>query len=245
VLVRCDLDVPIQEGKIVVDTRLRSSLPTIQHLASKGALVILCGHLGTPSGKGYEAAFSLAPVATHLSAMLQQNVALVPDCIGISVQRAVSEMASGDVILLENVRFYAEDEANDAQFALQMSRSADVYVNDAFTTSRVITASTAGIAAHISPAVSGLSLQDELTYSNKLMHSPARPFVALLGGSSMQSDNHEQPVDHTNNPAESEMVVLESLVEVADVLVLAGNMAAPFLKARGYDIGEELLLQSF
>jgi phosphoglycerate kinase len=223
------LDVPVSDGKITNDARLRSSLPTIQHLISKGAKVILCGHLGTPSGKGYEAAHSLAPVAAQLSALLAKNVALVPDCIGISVQRAVSEMNPGDVILLENVRFYAEEEANDAHFALQLSRNADVYVNDAFAASRGATASTTGVSAQVTPAVSGKSLHQELSFGNKLLHNPARPFIAVVG------DNKA----HTEGSAgREEMAELEALVEMADVLVLAGSIAAPFLKARGLETGE-------
>jgi phosphoglycerate kinase len=223
VLVRCDFNVPLKDSKIADDTRIRSSLPTIQLLASKGAKVVLCSHFGRPNGTGYDPKYTLARVAENLSVLLNQSVSLVADCVGDSVQQAVSQMSPGDVVLLENVRFHAEEEANDAQFAAQLVSScgAEVYVNDAFGTAHRAHASTAGVAAHVPIAVAGKLLQKELTYLSSAVEQPKRPFAAIVGGSKVSSKIH----------------VLESLLNKVDTLVIGGGMLFTFLKARGINVG--------
>lgn len=163
VLVRVDVNVPLKDGAITDDTRIRGAIPTIQYLKSKGAKVLLSSHLGRPKG-GYEEKFSLAPVAPRLSELLGEEVKLVPDCIGVSVGAAVSDMAEGDVVLLENVRFYPEEEKNDPAFAAKLAANADLFVNDAFGTAHRAHGSTEGVTSFLTPSVAGFLLQKELDY---------------------------------------------------------------------------------
>jgi phosphoglycerate kinase len=224
VLVRCDLNVPLDKGKITDDTRIRGSIPTIEYLVKNGAKVLLSSHLGRPKG-GYEAKFSLAPVATRLTEILKKDVPLVPDCIGVSVGAALSKMQDGDVALLENVRFYPEEEKNDQGFAKKLAANADLYVNDAFGTAHRAHGSTAGVTEFLKPSVAGFLLQKELDYLQGAVDVPKRPFAAIVGGSKVSS----------------KISVIESLLGKVDKLVLGGGMVFTFLKARGYSVGKSLV----
>lgn len=226
-LVRCDLNVPIDKetNKISDDTRIRSSLPTIEYLVKHGAKVLLTSHLGRPKGTGYEKKFSLAPVAQQLTTLLKQSVPLIADCKGLSVAAAVSTMKEGDVALLENVRFYAEEEKNDAIFAQALAANADLFVNDAFGTAHRAHASTEGVAKFLTPAVAGFLLEKELDYLQSAVDSPKRPFAAIVGGSKVSS----------------KISVIESMLNKVDKLVLGGGMVFTFLKARGLSVGKSLV----
>ena len=174
VLVRCDLNVPLNKQMVITDdTRIRGSIPTIQYLIDRGAKVLLTSHLGRPKG-GYEAKFSLAPIAPRLSQLLGKNVPLISDCIGMAVSKHVHSMKPGDVCLLENVRFYPEEEKNDSEFARALSMNADLYVNDAFGTAHRAHASTEGVTAYLHPSVSGFLLQKELEYLQGAVDVPKR-----------------------------------------------------------------------
>ena len=175
VLVRCDLNVPMDKSfKVTDDTRIRGSIETIKYLSGKGAKVLLSSHLGRPKG-GYEAKFSLAPVTPLLSKYLGKDVKLIPDCIGMSVGKAVHDMADGDVVLLENVRFYPEEEKNDPAFAKKLSENADLYVNDAFGTAHRAHGSTEGVASFLRPSVAGFLLEKELDYLQVFIPDHTRP----------------------------------------------------------------------
>lgn len=228
VFVRCDFDVPLKNGKITDDNRIRSSLATIKYLSNKGAKVILASHLGNPRGAGYEPKYSLVPVAARLSTLLNKTVSLVPDCIGISVGRAVSEMRAGDVVLLENVRFYAEDEKNDAEFANSLAAHVDVFVSDALSTTsqNQSSASTVGIIkslrAALKPTVSGLQLHKEIAYLQRALLTPERPFAAIVGGSKLSTKVE---------------LIDAMLSRKVDKFVLSGGMVFTFLKAQGTSVG--------
>lgn len=224
VLVRCDLNVPLSSGVITDDTRIRASIPTIKYLVDRGAKVLLASHLGRPKG-GYEAKFSLAPIAPRLSELLGKPVNLVPDCRGIAVGAAVSRMSEGDVVLLENTRFYPEDEANDLKFAKEIAANADFFVNDAFGTAHRAHASTAGVTVFLNPSVAGFLLQKELEYLQGAVEQPKRPFAAIVGGSKVSS----------------KISVIESMLNKVDKLVLGGGMVFTFLKARGISVGKSLV----
>eukprot|EP01041_Mallomonas_annulata_P005075 gene5075-10154_t len=225
VLVRCDLNVPLDKQMVITDdTRIRGSIPTIEYLSSKGAKVLLSSHLGRPKG-GYEAKFSLAPVATRLSEILKKSVPLVPDCIGVSVGAQLSKMNDGDVCLLENVRFYPEEEKNNKEFAQKLAANADIYVNDAFGTAHRAHGSTAGVTEFLKPSVAGFLLQKELDYLQGAVDVPKRPFAAIVGGSKVSS----------------KITVIETLLNKVDKLVLGGGMVFTFLKARGYSVGKSLV----
>ncbi len=226
VLVRTDFNVPLDKrsGEITDDTRIRGAIPTIKYLTSRGAKVLLASHLGRPKN-GYESKYSLAPVAPRLSDLLGQEVQLAPDCVGVSVQAMVSKMHNGDVILLENVRFYPEEEKNDATFSKRLAANADVYVNDAFGTAHRAHGSTEGIAAFVKPAVSGFLLQKELDYLQGAIEKPKRPFAAIVGGSKVSS----------------KISVIESMLNKVNKLVLGGGMVFTFLKARGINVGASLV----
>ncbi len=185
---------------------------------------MLASHLGRPKN-GYDSKYSLAPVTPRLSELLGQNVQLAPDCVGVSVQAMVSKMNNGDVILLENVRFYPEEEKNDATFSKRLAANADVYVNDAFGTAHRAHGSTEGIAAFVKPAVSGFLLQKELDYLQGAIEKPKRPFAAIVGGSKVSS----------------KISVIESMLNKVNKLVLGGGMVFTFLKARGINVGASLV----
>lgn len=226
VLVRCDLNVPLTKDTFQVtdDTRIRGSMPTIEYLVKKGAKVILTSHLGRPKG-GYEKKFSLAPVVPRLSELLGKPVTLVPDCIGVSVGRAVSEMNDGDVVLLENSRFYKEEEKNVAEFAEKIAMNADLFVNDAFGTAHRAHGSTEGVTKYLSTSVAGFLLQKELDYLQGAVDVPKRPFAAIVGGSKVST----------------KISVIESMLNKVDKLILGGGMVFTFLKARGVKVGSSLV----
>jgi phosphoglycerate kinase len=223
VLVRVDFNVPMDGRAITDDRRIRESLPTIRHLIEGGARVVLCSHLGRPKGR-VDPAFSLAPVAARLGELLGMQVALLPDCVGVEVEARVSAMRPGDVVLLENLRFHAEEEANDPAFAAQLAALADLYVNDAFGAAHRAHASTAGVAAHLR-AVAGFLMEKELQHLGRTLEVPVRPFVAILGGKKVSD----------------KIAVIRHLLTVADALLVGGGMAYTFLKAKGYQIGGSIL----
>jgi 3-phosphoglycerate kinase len=226
VLVRVDFNVPLDDRRSVTDDRrIEASLPTIQYLLDKGAKVILMSHLGRPKG-GPEVKFSLTPAALRLEDLLGMPVTKLADCIGEMVQGAVNGMPIGHVVMLENVRFYPQEEKNDPEFAKQLAVLGDVYVNDAFGSAHRAHASTEGV-AHYMPAVAGFLMQKELDYLGKAMTSPERPFLAILGGAKVAD----------------KIPVIESLLAKVNELVIGGGMAYTFFKAQGYEIGKSLLDQ--
>ncbi|UCC76762.1 MAG: phosphoglycerate kinase, partial [Anaerolineales bacterium] len=224
VLVRADFNVPLNEaGEITDDTRIRAALPTIEYLRNQGAMVILCSHLGRPKGKVVEA-MRLTPVAKRLSELLQAPVTKTGNCIGSEVERVAAAMKPGDVVLLENLRFHAEETENDPGFAKQLAALADVYVNDAFGTAHRAHASTEGV-AHYLPAVAGFLMERELAFLGKALAEPTPPFVAILGGAKVSD----------------KIGVIENLLPKVDYLVVGGGMANTFLKAQGHEVGESLV----
>ncbi len=224
VLVRVDFNVPQDKaGNITDDTRIRAALPTIQYLRDQGARVILCSHLGRPKGKVAEE-FRLTPVAGRLSELLGAPVARTRDCIGPEVANAVAALKPGDVLLLENLRFYAQEEGNDPTFAQQLASVADIYVNDAFGTAHRAHASTEGV-AHYLPAVAGFLMERELNFLGKATAEPTRPYMAILGGAKVSD----------------KIAVIENLLPKVDQLIVGGGMANTFFKAQGHEIGASLV----
>lgn len=223
VLVRVDVNVPLKDGKITDDTRIRGAMPTIEYLKSKGAKTILTSHLGRPKGK--EDKFSLAPVPPRISELLGAEVKLIGDCIGDTVTQAVSAMNDGDVIMLENVRFYPEEEKNVPAFAEKLAANADLFVNDAFGTAHRAHGSTEGVTKFLTPSVSGFLLQKELDYLQGAVDIPKRPFAAIVGGSKVSS----------------KISVIEAMLSKVDKLILGGGMVFTFLKARGVNVGGSLV----
>jgi phosphoglycerate kinase len=224
VLVRVDFNVPQDEsGAITDDRRIEEALPTIRYLIEQGAKVILCSHLGRPKGK-VNPKYTLQPVAVRLAELLNQPVELAGDCIGPAVEQAAASLKAGEVLLLENLRFHAEEEANDPAFAQALASLAEIYVNDAFGTAHRAHASTAGVAADL-PAVAGFLMQKEIEIMGKALSNPERPFVAILGGAKVAD----------------KLGVIENLLTKVDTLIIGGGMAYTFLKAQGHEIGTSLL----
>jgi phosphoglycerate kinase len=217
VLVRADLNVPLDRGTVADDTRIRESLPTIQYLLDQGAKVIVCSHLGRPNGR--DEALSLAPVAGRMGNLMNREVLFVEDCVGEEVQQAVDDMAQNQVLLLENLRFHKEEEANDPGFARQLAAPADLFVNDAFGTAHRAHASTEGV-THYLPALAGFLLEKEVRYLKALVEDPPKPIAAVIGGAKVS----------TKIPA------IEHLLPRLDMLLLGGGMANTFLKAEGFDV---------
>lgn len=224
VLVRVDFNVPLDaERNITDDTRIESALPTIEYLLERGARVILASHLGRPKGQRKEE-FSLAPVAKRLEELLGKPVKKLDDCIGAEVEAEVLAMKDGDVILLENLRFYKEEEANDEAFARALASLADIYVNDAFGTAHRAHASTAGVAEFVD-GVAGFLMEKEIEVMGKALSQPERPFVAILGGAKVKD----------------KVGVISNLMEKVDSLIIGGGMAYTFLKAKGLEIGDSIV----
>jgi phosphoglycerate kinase len=225
VLVRVDFNVPIKNGAITDDTRIRASLPTITWLLDHGATVILASHLGRPKGKR-NPEFSLRPPAERLSKLLGgRPVQFAEDCVGEEARAAIEAAGKGGVVLLENLRFHPEEEKNDSGFAKQLAELADVYVNDAFGSAHRAHASTEGIVHHVKQAAAGLLMGKEVEYLGRVLENPDRPFVAVLGGAKV-SDKLE---------------VIENLISKVDALLIGGAMAYTFLKARGVEVGKSLV----
>lgn len=230
VLVRVDFNVPMDDnGTITDDIRIRTALPTIQYITEQKGRAILCSHMGRPKGTRVEK-LSLAPAARHLSTLLGKEVALAPDCIGPDVQKMAEEMKDGDVILLENLRFHAEETANDPTFSDELAKLADVYVGDAFATAHRAHASVVGAAERLPEKAAGFLLQKEIEYFKKSMEEPVRPLVAIVGGAKVSS----------------KLAALKNMLGKVDRMLIGGAMANTFLKSMGIDLGaskveEELL----
>lgn len=223
VLVRCDFNVPQDEnGNITDNRRIVASLETIKYLLDHKAKVILCSHLGRPKGE-FKQEFSLKPVAEELSKLLHQEVKLSKDVIGEDTQNLVQNLKEGEAILLENVRFHAEEEKNDPEFAKKLASFADIYVNDAFGTAHRAHATTAGVANYL-PAVAGFLIKKEIDFLGSALENPERPFVAILGGKKVSD----------------KIGVIENLIEKVDTLIISGGMAYTFFKALGYEIGNSI-----
>ena len=225
VLVRVDFNVPLDAaGSITDDTRIRAALPTIQDLLGKGAKVILCSHFGRPKGKVVPS-MSLKPAAQRLSELLGQTVVMCDDCVGDSVTAAIASLQNGQVAMLENLRFHAEEEANTPEFAKQLAANADLYVNDAFGTAHRAHASTEGVTHYLSPSVAGYLIEKELNYLQAAIENPQRPLAAIIGGSKVSS----------------KIGVIETLLEKCDKLLVGGGMIFTFYKARGLGVGGSLV----
>lgn len=226
-LLRVDFNVPIeqQDGKPVItdDKRIRASLPTIDYLLERGAKLIICSHLGRPKGKK-DAALSLRPVAKALSDLLLRPVAFIDDCVGDKVDQTVSIMTNGDCVVLENLRFYPEEEKNDPEFAKKLGKNADLYVNDAFGTAHRAHASTEGVTRHVKQSAAGLLMQKELQFLGDELAKPERPFVVILGGAKVSD----------------KVMVIEALMDKADAILIGGAMAYTFAKALGQEVGSSL-----
>lgn len=223
VLVRVDFNVPLENGRVTDDTRIRAALPTIKYLIDQKAKVILVSHLGRPKGKVNEA-LRLDPVARRLEELLGQSVKKVNECIGPEVEKAVAELKPGEVLLLENIRFYPEEEKNDPEFARKLASLADIYVNDAFGAAHRAHASTEGV-AHYLPSAAGFLMQKEIEIMGRALANPERPFVAIIGGAKVSD----------------KIGVIRNLLSKVDTLIIGGGMANTFLKAQGYNLGKSLV----
>ena len=224
VFVRADLNAPLDRGTVTDDTRLRAVVPTIQHALTAGAAVVLASHLGRPKGK-VAPEFSLRPIAERLESLLGQRVELAPDCVGAETLERARALEPGQVLLLENLRFHPEEEANDDDFARALAELAECYVDDAFAAAHRAHASIAAITKHLQPAAAGLLMQQELTALGRILESPEKPLVAILGGAKVSD----------------KLTLVEHLLERVDVLIIGGGMAFTFLSSLGHAVGRSLV----
>lgn len=227
VLVRVDFNVPMDDKlNITDDTRIRAALPTIEHLRGQGARVILCSHLGRPKGEpGDKEKFSLAPAAKRLGELLKTDVIMAPDVVGLQVEKLVSDLKEGQILMLENVRFVKGETKNDPEFSKQLAALADLYVNDAFGSAHRAHCSTEGVAHLVKQAAAGFLMEKEIEYLGRVLAAPDRPFVAILGGAKVSG----------------KLEVIKSLLPKVDTLIIGGGMAYTFLKAKGIGIGKSLV----
>jgi phosphoglycerate kinase len=228
VLIRVDFNVPLKEGKITDDTRIQAALPTLKYILEQdGSSLIIMSHLGRPKGER-KPEFSLEPIVGRLSELLGTKVILAKDCIGPEVEQAAGELKSGEVLLLENVRYYKEETKNDPEFAKKLAKVGDVYINDAFGTAHRAHASTEGVSKHL-PSAAGFLIEKEVKFFEMILENPQKPFVAIIGGAKVSS----------------KIGVLESLLTKATSLIIGGGMAYTFLKVQGYSVGNSLVEEDY